>query len=124
MWVSDVSQERRDLFSALGVHSTEDNLQVVKTSEVVLIAVKPDKIRQVLLECCPEALLNKVCLPLLYIYIFVTVSTHLSHQLFVSIAAGITLETLQSCLPPNSRVIRVMPNMPCLASASGTFFDL
>ncbi|MCR9197181.1 MAG: pyrroline-5-carboxylate reductase [Planctomycetaceae bacterium] len=37
-----------------------------------------------------------------------------SRQLIVSIAAGITLSSLQSWLPDGQRVIRVMPNTPCL----------
>lgn len=35
-------------------------------------------------------------------------------QLIVSIAAGVTLQTLQSLLPDGQPVIRVMPNTPCL----------
>ena len=35
-------------------------------------------------------------------------------QILVSIAAGITLRQLQDSLPDGSRVIRVMPNTPCL----------
>lgn len=35
-------------------------------------------------------------------------------QIFVSIAAGITLNYIESCLSENTKVVRLMPNTPCL----------
>ena len=35
-------------------------------------------------------------------------------SLIISIAAGVSLATLQESLPVGSRVVRVMPNLPCL----------
>eukprot|EP00123_Amoebidium_parasiticum_P017931 comp24036_c0_seq1/m.43036 comp24036_c0_seq1/g.43036 ORF comp24036_c0_seq1/g.43036 comp24036_c0_seq1/m.43036 type:complete len:303 (-) comp24036_c0_seq1:406-1314(-) len=103
VWVSDVSTERRELMTELGVHVTPDNVQVVAHCDVILVAVKPDKVREVLTECKQHTSKSK---------------------LFVSIAAGVTLETLQSCLPATSRIIRVMPNTPCLVGASATAYAL
>lgn len=35
-------------------------------------------------------------------------------QIFSSIAAGITINFIESCLPAYSKVVRLMPNTPCL----------
>ena len=43
--------------------------------------------------------------------------------LIISIAAGITLETLQTLLP-SKRIVRVMPNTPCLVSSAASAFAL
>lgn len=39
-----------------------------------------------------------------------------------ALVPGITIKSIQAALPPQARIIRVMPNTPCLvgASASGT----
>lgn len=43
---------------------------------------------------------------------------HLEERhLVVSIAAGLKLDMLEAALPEGSRVVRVMPNTPCLIGA-------
>lgn len=44
--------------------------------------------------------------------------------LFISIAAGVTLETLKNCLPIGSRIIRTMPNTPTLIGAGSLAYTL
>jgi pyrroline-5-carboxylate reductase len=66
---------------------------VASHSQILILAVKPQVIPLVLEELRPR----------------------LDHRpLIISIAAGISLETLRASLPPDSPVIRVMPNTPAL----------
>ena len=78
---------------ALGVKIILDNKEAVKNSDVIFIATKPNQVVDVLKEISP----------------FIDES-----KLIVSIAAGVTLKKLESNLPSNTRVIRVMPNTPAL----------
>ncbi|MBK8394537.1 MAG: pyrroline-5-carboxylate reductase [Leptospiraceae bacterium] len=56
-------------------------------SEVIIVCVKPDKIAEVL---------KKLTLP----------------KKIISIAAGITLNKLKEFSPPDSQIVRIMPNLP------------
>ena len=97
---SDVSAERRKLISKLvGVEATESNLRVVDESDVVFVAVKPQNIDEVLDEIRD------------------------TDKLVVSIAAGIPLRRLEAKLT-KARVIRVMPNAPCLVGEMAGGFSL
>ncbi len=51
-------------------------------------------------------------------------STSSKKTLWVSIAAGLTLKTLQEWLPENSKVCRVMPNTPALIGESMSAYTL
>jgi pyrroline-5-carboxylate reductase len=76
-----------------GIAVLESNLDVLKNSDVLVLAVKPQSMSQVLAE------LSKA----------VT-----SEHLVISIAAGITIESIVHGLGMHSRVVRVMPNTPAL----------
>src|SRR4051812_44113515 len=101
---SDVSPSARAAFTqSTGAKATEFNPDVVNFASVLVLAVKPDQVNDLLLE----------------------VSPHLSEQhLLVSIAAGVTLGKMESNLPPGTRVVRVMPNTPALVAASASAFAL
>ena len=100
----DVIPESRQHFTAeTGARSVAHNSDVVSYSEIVFLAVKPQNMATVLAE----------------------VSPFLTHQhLVVSIAAGITLSTLEAGLGSGRRVIRVMPNTPCLVNSSASGYAL
>lgn len=80
----------------LGIKIVLDNQLVADTSDIIFIATKPTQVIDVLAEIAPKLSNNK---------------------LIISIAAGVTLKTLESNLPTNTKVIRVMPNTPALVGA-------
>ena len=73
-----------------GARWTGDNAEVVRASDLTILAVKP----QVLPAAMPPLRESS------------------AHKLFLSIVAGVTLERLRSWLDPSARLIRSMPNMP------------
>ncbi|MCX6993409.1 MAG: pyrroline-5-carboxylate reductase [Kiritimatiellaeota bacterium] len=95
--VTDTDRRRLDHFQAtFGVTGFERNVDGVRGAQVVVLAVKPQVIADVLKD----------------------IGTKLAPStLVVSIAAGITTHRLQQQLPAGMRVVRVMPNMPALAGA-------
>jgi pyrroline-5-carboxylate reductase len=101
---SEIIPERRDYITrTLGVRTVSDNVEVVKFSEVVVLAVKPHHVGPVLMELKP----------------------HLTDaHLLISIAAGVKISSLESNLNWGVRVVRVMPNHSCLVGASASGFAL
>ena len=92
---SDPGADRRAaLGTEHGIETFTDNDQAVNDADVVVLAVKP----QVMQSVCRE------------------LAGHLqAHQLIVSIAAGISCDSLQNWLGPQPRaIVRCMPNTPSL----------
>ncbi|CAH8463090.1 unnamed protein product [Heterobilharzia americana] len=75
-----------------GVEYIQTNEPMVEKSDIVFACVKPHVL-------IPEL----KCL-----------SDRLNDKLLISIAAGITLDQMQQVLPKSTRIIRIMPNTPCL----------
>lgn len=101
---ADVSSAALEQFAReTGATSADSNVDVLSNSEIVILAVKPQQMKDVLTEIAPEAK---------------------SRHLFVSIAAGIPLAFLSRGLGAERRIIRVMPNTPCLVSAGASAFAL
>jgi pyrroline-5-carboxylate reductase len=90
----------RDKFSALtGIRAVASNRDVVENCDTVILAVKPQVMTAVLADVQPKLA---------------------SRHLVVSIAAGVTLRTLGQLLGDTTRLVRVMPNTPCLVGASAS----
>jgi pyrroline-5-carboxylate reductase len=97
---TDVREERlEELRSRYGVKTTTDNLEAVRASEVVIYAVKPQLMAEVLKETAELLDLSK---------------------LVVSIAAGVPLRAIESLLQKELRLIRVMPNIAASVKESAT----
>jgi len=84
---------RRKLQEALGLNCVERAEQAVDGAAIVLLAVKPQVIEEVVSG----------------------ISGKTGDALVVSIAAGITCARLEAMLPVAAPVVRVMPNAPVLA---------
>ena len=83
-----------------GARWTADNAEVVRVSDLTILAVKP----QVLAEAL--AALKDIS----------------ADKLFLSIAAGVTLEKLRGWLHPTARVVRAMPNTPMQVGAGASTY--
>jgi pyrroline-5-carboxylate reductase len=97
---SDVKLDRLEqLRTQHGVRTTSDNHELVRESDVLVLAVKPQVIDRVLTEIGRDVHLD---------------------QLVVSLAAGVTLEGLEGRLTEKARVVRAMPNTPAMVQAGAT----
>jgi pyrroline-5-carboxylate reductase len=89
---SDMSQDRLKYISeTYAIRTTSSNVELVEKASIIIIAVKPQNIDDLLEEL-----------------------SHSSHEehLFISIAAGVTAEKLAAKMHHKSGIIRVMPNAP------------
>jgi len=98
--VSDVKTERLAHFTDLhGVRTTQDNHELVRTSDVIVLSVKPQVIDKVL------ALIG---------------ADVKSTQLVISVAAGVPVSAIEARLPEGTHVVRSMPNTPATVQAGAT----
>jgi len=94
---ADVSKKRLKYISdTYKIETTENSADMVKRSDVIFIATKPTQITDALQLVAKE--IN-------------------SKKLLISIAAGITLSSLESILKEEIPIIRVMPNTPSLVQS-------
>ena len=100
---ADPSEEALQRFSAQlpGAKLVENNRSVLAEADIVLLAVKPQVVGEVLDD----------------------ISAHVElRHLLVSIAAGVTLAKLAEGLPGATRLVRVMPNTPCLVGLGASCY--
>jgi pyrroline-5-carboxylate reductase len=95
---SDARPDRlKDVRETYGIKGTSHNTEVVKQSDIVILAVKPQIMRQVVDEIAKYLDLSK---------------------LVISIAAGVPLETIESSAKKELKLVRVMPNI-CVSVREG-----
>jgi pyrroline-5-carboxylate reductase len=101
---SDPVEGAREKFAAElpGANVVTDNAAVLSGAETIVLAVKPQMMKQVLGDIRPNVK---------------------PQHLLVSIAAAVTLARLAEGLPPGTRLIRVMPNTPCLVGLGASCFS-
>jgi pyrroline-5-carboxylate reductase len=86
-------ERRAELAERYGVSTSETNTEAVAEARLVVLSVKPQDIDAVVEEIAPAVTREHTLL---------------------SVAAGVTTATIESLLPPDSRVVRAMPNAPAL----------
>ncbi len=101
---SDPVERSRIRFSKeVGARATASNLDVVKSAEALILAVKPDHVSEVLAEIKPQ---------------------FTERHLLISIAAGIPIARIEAGVGAGARIVRVMPNTPALVGASASAYAL
>jgi pyrroline-5-carboxylate reductase len=100
VYASDVYESALEkMRTELGINVSTDNSFTVSSSDVILLAVKPQILKSVLKS----------------IKDYVT-----SEKLVISIAAGVPLHEIANELAPGTRIIRVMPNIAATVSEAAS----
>jgi pyrroline-5-carboxylate reductase len=101
LWVSDINQDAlKVLAQNLNVNTSTNNDEIINAVDVVVLAVKP----QILSTVAKNA----------------TASIQQKQPLVVSIAAGISQQSLSQWLGNNIAIVRCMPNTPALVLTGAT----
>jgi pyrroline-5-carboxylate reductase len=96
IYASDVRKDRLEAIrNRFKIRITNNNKELSTFSDIIILAVKPQNLNEVLEEIKGEIKENK---------------------LVVSIAAGIPIKRIQAFLP-EKKIVRVMPNTPVLVNA-------
>lgn len=96
--IAEPVEALRDLLSARGLNVTADNRVAVAEADVVLVAVKPQMMAEVL----------------------AGVRDLIDGRLVISIAAGLSVQALSKMLGGYERIVRAMPNTPALVQTGAT----
>ncbi len=97
---SDVSPDRLEHLKKLhGIKTTVDNHELVRSSDVVVLAVKPQAIDKVLSQMSKDVE---------------------ARHLVVSVAAGVPVVAIEGKLPAGTRLVRSMPNTAAIVLAGAT----
>lgn len=99
IYIFDPDENKCSDFKSKGVNVCCNNTEVVSNSDIITVAVKPQNYAEVL-----QQFQDIDC----------------SEKIFVSIAAGISINFVRSQLKQNTKVVRVMPNTPLLLSKGAT----
>ena len=87
--VSDIHPEQLEPYEKSGIRTTSSNRELAEESDLVVVAVKPWDVAQVLTEISPA----------------------IEGKAVTSVAAGVSIARISEKLPPGTAVLRVMPNV-------------
>jgi pyrroline-5-carboxylate reductase len=87
--VSDIHPEQLEPYGKYGIRTTSSNRELAEDSDLVIVAVKPWDVAQVLEEISPA----------------------IEGKAVTSVAAGVSIARISEKLPPATAVLRVMPNV-------------
>ncbi len=88
----DIAGDFNNVCKKLGIKKYKSNIELIQNSNVVFLSVKPQQINTVLNE----------------------IKDYLKNQMVISIAAGVTIKSIQKLLSKKIPVVRIMPNTPVL----------
>jgi pyrroline-5-carboxylate reductase len=88
---SDIHPEQLKPYREAGVRTTSSNQELAETSDLIIAAVKPWDVKQVMEEISP--------------------SFDGSEKAVASVAAGVPIARISESLPPGTAILRVMPNV-------------
>jgi pyrroline-5-carboxylate reductase len=89
IWISNRSQTKLDRLHDLNIHLTLDNHEAVKDADILILAIKPQQMFD-LLETIRD--------------------TIKPNAIIISLAAGLSVNQLEQWLFPDAKLIRFMPN--------------
>lgn len=89
------AEEINTLKQTFGINGLTDNVEAVKNADIVVMAVKPQMMHDVLTQ-------------------FASSGIDFSKKLLISIMAGVTTGRIAELVPGLTRIVRVMPNTPAL----------
>ncbi len=104
VFISDARKETLSYFESdpemkSGVEVCDNNEEVAKNSEVIILAVKPNMVKEVVEGIAPFVIERKI---------------------LISVAAGVLTKTIEGYLGEGKKVIRVMPNIGARVSESAS----
>ncbi len=98
IYVSEILPDKLEKAAALGVNTTVDAREVVENSDYIMFCVKPNVILKVM----------------------DSVKDIVSDKVIISIAAGMSVESIKNVLGEGAKVVRTMPNVAALVGEAMT----
>lgn len=92
-------ERKAELEATFGIRALSDNLAAAREADVVVLSVKPQAFGGLLAEIAPAID---------------------AHKLVLSVAAGVPIAALERRLGTGVRIVRAMPNTPCLVGLGAT----